>query len=190
MWNAHQYLSNVASSIAQSHTLVKLCWEYLVSGLSPRRGWWPWLSQGEDWIILPGEQRLLSALSEWRPVTDGHLHCLSWLLATSISKIPYLHVSLPQQTAQRNNGSQEEQTTNETALLQPHNHCLSIFISLALFLLLHSALPVSNGWLALMTIKFSGYQLVSHKQNKKKHGSSKHYGKRMWSWFSYGDKGA
>ncbi|KAL1263260.1 hypothetical protein QQF64_005999 [Cirrhinus molitorella] len=91
-------------------------------------------------MILLGEQRLLSALSERRPVTDGHLHRLSWLLSSSSSQIPYLHVSLPQQTPQRSDGSQEEQTANEiTATTLPS---LSCYFHLS-FAFTPSSLPVS-----------------------------------------------
>lgn len=117
----------------------------------------PWLAHVEDWIILLGEQRLLSALSERRPVTDGHLHRLSWLLSSSIAQIPYLHVSLPQQTAQRNDGSQEEQTANEiTATTSPslsfyfqlaRSHIFSLFTSCQLMFdwpYWHNWLPISK----------------------------------------------
>jgi len=104
------------------------------------------MAHGEDWIILLGEQRLLSVLSEWRPaVTDGHLHFLSWLLSSSISEIPHLHVSLPQ-TAQRNNGSQgeEDRKWDSTATTSPPpSQSFYFHISILHFL------PV-NVWMPLM----------------------------------------
>lgn len=103
-----------------------------------------WLVHGEDWIILLGEQRLLSELSERRPVTDGHLHCLSWLLSSSISQIHYLHVSL-----QRNDHSHEEQTANKITATTSPSLSFYFHLSLSLFLPLHF-LSV-HVWLALMT---------------------------------------
>lgn len=181
----HAWLGGNKSQMCKTYTSV--LWHHDLHTLLRVSGIWavseekasPWLAHGEDWIILLGEQRLLSALSERRPVTDGHLHCLSWLLSSSISQIPYLHVSL------LNDGSQEEQTANEiTATTSPS---LSFYFHLArshFFLPLHF-LSV-NVWLALMTIQFSVHELASHRQKEKKHCSSKHSGQRMRSWFSYG----
>lgn len=129
-------IGNNAADVKTKNVSTKTCILYDMWAVSEERAS-PWPVHGEDWIILLGEQRLLSALSERRPVTDGHLHRLSWLLSSSFSQIPYLHVSLPQQTAQHNTGSQEEQTANEiTATTSPS---LSFYFHLArtFFLSLH-----------------------------------------------------
>lgn len=80
---------------------------------------------------------------------------------------------------------------------QMRQRCYNLTITVFLFSSLSLSFSFSSQhFLSVMsdwpwwhnTILNKRHQLVSYNQNKKKHGSSKHNGKRMWSWLSYGDK--